>query len=127
MDGLENVVLGHVGGILSMNECEHAADTSKARVGSRRQVPMLEGCHFFGATPLAPSHSNAASRTLRQQLRRKQNKSHRQMHKNAGGEQIDAKQCLTDLAASTLQTTCRQLMRMMSGGEKDRAVWVKCD
>jgi hypothetical protein len=81
MDGLENVVLGHVGGILSMNECEHAADTSKARVGSRRQVPMLEGCHFFGATPLAPSHSNAASRTLRQQLRRKQNKWHRQCTK----------------------------------------------
>jgi hypothetical protein len=81
---------------------------------------MLEGCHFFGATPLAPSHSNAATRTLRQQLRRKQNKSHRQMHKNAGGEQIDAKQCLTDLAASTLQTTGRQLMRMMSGGKKDK-------
>jgi hypothetical protein len=88
---------------------------------------MLEGCHFFGATPLAPSHSNAATRTLRQQLRRKQNKSHWKMHKNAGREQIDAKQCLTDLAASTLQTTCRQLMRMMSDGEKDRAVWVKCD
>ena len=40
---------------------------------------------------------------------------------------VDAKQCLTDLAASTMQTTCRQLMRMMSDGEKDRAVWVKCD
>ncbi len=42
------------------------------------------------------------------------------MHKNAYGESIDAKQWLTDLAASRLQTTGRQLIRMMSGGEKDK-------
>jgi hypothetical protein len=131
MDGLETFVLANVGGTLSLNECEHAADTSKARVGSRRRVPMLEGCHVFGATPLEPSHSKAAPRRLRQQLRSKQNKSHRQCTKmrvesKQNDVGVDAKQCLTDLAASTLQPPGRQLMRTMSGGEKDRAVWVKC-
>jgi hypothetical protein len=63
MDRYENLYLGHIGGILSMNECECAATNSNARVGGRRQVPVMEGCYFFGATPLAPSHSNAAPRT----------------------------------------------------------------
>ena len=68
LDIVKSVFRGAVGGTLSMNECEHAADTSKARVGSRRWVPMLEGCHLFGATPLEPSHSKAAPRRLRQQF-----------------------------------------------------------
>jgi hypothetical protein len=71
MDGsdiVKSVFRGAVGEPLSMNECEHAADTSTARVGSRRWVPMLEGCHLFLCAPLEPSPSNAAPRRLRQQF-----------------------------------------------------------
>jgi hypothetical protein len=71
MDGLELVVLGYVGGTLSMNECGYAAAASKARAGSRQRPPMLEGCHLSGTTPLEPKRTYAAARRLRQQCRRK--------------------------------------------------------
>jgi hypothetical protein len=124
MDGLEN---GHVEGILLMNEGEYAANTNTKK---KQEWEAGGRCRWWRVvTCLVRRHLSQAIRMLQHAHcinNFAKNKTNR-IGKNAGGEQIDAEQCLTDLAASTRQPTCRQLVRIMSGGEKDRAVWVKCD
>jgi hypothetical protein len=45
--------------------------SAKSALQQARRKRMLGGYHFFGTTPLAPRHANAAEHKMRERLRRR--------------------------------------------------------